>query len=424
MVMKKNRLFNLLFILLVLIPGTNFGQKSKINVSPLKLGVSEINITPETTIRMGGYSARKGPSTGVHDELYASALFFTDEVHKVLLITVDAVGFSSQFIDEVKNRISAKIGIPCENIMISATHTHGGPATQVTEGEESDAVYNYLELLKEKLSLLAVGASTTTVPFRMGIGKGSSTMNINRRAIFADGSIGLGKNPDGPADHEVTVVKFEDLSNNTIAVYVNWPCHGTVGGSQNNMITGDWPGSVARYIKNKAGKDVVAAITLGASGNINPIYQGDSFKEIEAIGFLVGTKVTETLAQISTFPVKSIEVKNATMIFPGKMRTNNYLPQTSYDSAPEVELRLTTAKIGNLVLCGISGELFTEYGIEIKKLSPYSSTLIVTHCNGSNGYICTDNSFKEGGYEVASTRLMPGVEKPLMEKFIELIHSF
>ena len=66
----------------------------------------------------------------------------------------------------------------------------------------------------------------------------------------------------------------------------------------------------------------------------------------------------------------------------------------------------------------------TEMGMEIKKRSPYPATMIITHCNGSSGYICTNKAFTEGGYEVKVSRLMPGVEKPLVDKCLEVIRSF
>ena len=43
-------------------------------------------------------------------------------------------------------------------------------------------------------------------------------------------------------------------------------------GQDNYLITGDWPQSAARYIKDSAGKNIVVAVTAGASANINPIY--------------------------------------------------------------------------------------------------------------------------------------------------------
>jgi len=37
--------------------------------------------------------------------------------------------------------------------------------------------------------------------------------------------------------------------------------------------------------------------------------------------------------------------------------------------------------------------------MKIKKQSHYNYTFIIIHCNGSSGYIVTDKSYKEGGYE-------------------------
>jgi neutral ceramidase len=423
--MKNKFARGFLIILIYLVPCLIFGQKSISEKFFVKMGVSQINITPEIPILMSGYDARTTPFTGVHDELYASALYFSGEKTKILIITSDLIGFSSLFIDDLKKMISLKIGVPVENIMISAVHNHGGPVIKTYENDTPQSVDDYIKVLKEKLTSLAVDASKNLVPFRMGIGKGSCNMNINRRAEFANGSIGLGRNPDGPCDHELVVAKFEDMNDKILAVLVNWPCHGTASGQDNYQITGDWPGATARYIKNQSGKEVVVAITVGASADINPIYgPGKNFKEIEAVGFHVGAEASKTLLETVTFPVKTIQAINATMTFPGKKAGRNDFPPTSYESGPDSEIRLTVLKIGDLVLSGISGELMTEIGIEIKNQSPYSGTIIVTHCNGSSGYICTDKAFSEGGYEVRVTELMPGVEKPLTRKFLEMIHTF
>ena len=423
--MKNKLAHGFLIILINIVPCLIFGQESISEKNFVKMGVSQINITPEIPILMSGYDARKTPFTGVHDELYASALYFSDGKNKILIITSDLIGFSFVFIDDLKKMISLKIDIPVENIMISAVHNHGGPVIKTYENDTPQSVDDYIKVLKEKLTSLAVDASKNIVPFRMGTGKGSCNMNINRRAEFANGSIGLGRNPDGPCDHELVVAKFEDLNNKLLAVLVNWPCHGTTSGQDNYQITGDWPGATARYIKNQSGKEVVVAITAGASADINPIYgPGKNFKEIEAVGFHVGVEAGKALLQTVTFPVKNIQAINATMTFPGKKGGKSDFPQTSYESGPDSEIRLTVLKIGDLVLSGISGELMTEIGIEIKNQSPYSGTIIVTHCNGSSGYICTDKAFSEGGYEVRVTELMPGVEKPLTHKFLEMIHTF
>jgi hypothetical protein len=403
----------------------SYGQDKGVEIAAVKMGVSQVNITPDVPVPMSGYDARKTPFTGVHDQLFASALYFKSSETSLLLITADLIGYNSKFIDETRKLISDRIGISPENIMITAVHNHGGPVTRTYEKDVPEAVDNYLKTLQEKFVNMSVQASEKTIPFRMGIGKGSCNMNINRRAEFADGSIGLGRDPNKPCDHEVDVVKFEDLNNNTLAVFVNWPCHGTASGQENYQITGDWPGAAARYIKKQVGKEIVVAITAGASGDINPIYgPGKDFKEIEAVGYHVGKAAWETYNMITTFPVESVDAINTLLIFPGKMQCKDYFPQQTYESGPDVEIRLTAFRIGHLVLAGISGEVMNEIGSEIKKRSPYANTAIITHCNGSSGYICTDKAFSEGGYEVKVTHLMPGAEKPLTAQILQMIQSF
>lgn len=389
----------------------------------VKLGVSQVNITPETPTLMSGYDARKTPFTGIHDSLYASALYFKGDKTSLLLITADVIGYNRNFIDETRNLISSKIGIPSENIMITAVHNHGGPVTKAYEKDVPEATENYIKELQQKFISIAVRASEQTVPFKMGIAKGTCDLNINRRAEFADGSIWLGRAPSKPCDHELDVIKFEDMENNTLAVLINWPCHATTSGQENYQITGDWPGAAARYIKKQAG-NIVVAVTAGASGDINPIYgPGKDFREIEAVGYHVGKETWKTLTEITTSPAGTLNSQSSKLVLPGKKGGKDNFPPVSFEPAPDVEINLIAFKIGTLVLTGISGEVMNEIGMEIKKQSPYSGTLIVTHCNGSSGYICTDKAFSEGGYEVRVTRLMPGAEKPLENKLLEMIKS-
>jgi len=390
-----------------------------------RLGASQINITPNQPVIMSGYDARKTPSTGVHDSLFASALFFSGERNKALLISADLIGFPSSLVDTLKKSISLKTGLLSNNIMIIATHNHGGPAIHTYEDKLPQANEDYINDLKQKIVTLSVEAMRNPVPFRMGMAKGICTLNINRRAIFADGGVWLGRNPDGPCDHELDVLKFTDEKDNLLALLVNWPCHGTVTGQENYDLTGDWPSSAARFIKKLAGKNVIVAVTAGASADINSIYgPGNDFNEVEAVGYHVANETWKVLSQAQTARVKSVEFAISNLTFPGKKPWKDQFPQSSVETGSNVEIRLSALKLDRVVLCGVSGELMTEMGMQIKKESSYPSTLILTHCNGSSGYICTDEAFREGGYEPKVSRLMPGIEKPLVQKCVELIHAF
>jgi len=421
----QNKILKLFLIVLAFMPLLSAGQNSPAAKGTVKMGVSQINITPLQPVLLSGYDARKTPFTGVHDSLFASALFFSDGQNKALMITADVIGFRTAFVDTTKKMISEKTGIAADHILIIAVHNHGGPAIHAYEDKLPKANDDYVKELKEELVLLAVDAMKNPVPFSMGIGKGLCKLNINRRAVFADGGVWLGRNLDGPCDHELDVVKFADERNNLLAVLINWPCHGTVSGEDNYQLTGDWPASAARQTKKLLGKDIIVAVTAGASADINPIYgPGNDFDEVEAVGYHVGNETSKVITQTRTSPVKSLKILHSSLSFPGKKAGKDQFPQSSYESAPDVEIRFTGLKLGDLVLCGISAELMTEMGMEIKKRSPYPSTLIVTHCNGSSGYICTDKAYTEGGYEVKVSHVMPGIEKPLVQKCLEMIRAF
>jgi len=423
--MKRKLIIRIMIVVSVVIPYLTNGQKSTTSEDRVRLGVSQVNITPNQPVMMSGYDARKTPSTGVHDSLFASALFFSGEQKKALIITADLIGFSSVVIDSIKKRIYQKTGLPADKVMIIGTHNHGGPAIYTYEDELSQGNEEYVKSLYEKLAALAGDAMKNPVLFQMGVGKGICKLNINRRAVFADGGVWLGRNPDGPCDHEVGLAKFVDQQNNLIAILLNWPCHGTVSGQDNYQLTGDWPASTARYIKKQAGRNIVVAITAGASADINPIYgPGNDFREVEAVGYHVGEVAWKTIGNIKTSPVNSMGIVNSNLTFPGKDPWKDHFPQTSISRGADVEIKFTALKLNKLVLCGISGELMTEMGMKLKEVSPNSPTMVITHCNGSSGYICTDKAFTEGGYEVKVSRLMPGVEKPLIKKCADMIHSF
>ncbi len=422
--MKNIRLFVFcIFTLFGTFP-MSYGQDRPGEITQVQMGTAKVNITPGVPIPMSGYDARKLSFTGIHDSLFATALYFRSPENSLLLITADLIGYSRQFIDETREMISARIGIVPENILITAAHNHGGPVTKAYEKDVPETVENYVKELQEKFISLSILASERPVPIRMGIGKGYCEMNINRRAEFADGGIWLGRASDKPCDHDLDIVRFDDMNNRTLAVLINWPCHATASGQDNNQITGDWPGAAARFMNRKVGDEVVVAITAGASGDINPIYgPNNNFNEIEAVGYHVGKAAWETYNQVSTFPVGSVEAINSSLVLPGKKAGKDQFPQKIYESGPDVEIRLTTFRIGHLVLAGISGEVMNEIGTEIKKQSPCKNTVIITHCNGSSGYICTDKAFTEGGYEVKVSRLMPGAELPLTSQVLQMIRN-
>ena len=62
----------------------------------------------------------------------------------------------------------------------------------------------------------------------------------------------------------------------------------------------------------------------------------------------------------------------------------------------------------NIALTGVSGEVLVMINSRLKEESPYRRTMMMTHCNGSSGYLCDDAAYDQLSYEIAVTHVKPG----------------
>ena len=64
----------------------------------------------------------------------------------------------------------------------------------------------------------------------------------------------------------------------------------------------------------------------------------------------------------------------------------------------EYKLEMTGILAGDAAFITVPGELFTEIGLRIKRLSPFDHTWIIGLANGHVGYIPTQRAIREGGF--------------------------
>ncbi len=407
------------YVLLFLI--TFFFSLPLIGQTDFQAGMSRINITPEVPIRMSGYGGRDEPYSSVHDSIYATAIVLKQGSQQMALLGADVVGFSHMFVDQVQAMIERQCGIPGGQTLIIAAHNHGGPVTSVYNDDPTATELDYFKVLKARLVTAVAQAQESMQPASIGAGKGHCRMNINRRARHAEGGIWLGRNPSGPCDTEVGMIRIDNLKGQPIGAFLNWPCHATVTGPRNTALSGDWPGAVAEVFQQQT-KSLVL-VTAGASADINPIYGPNSkFNDVQAIGLILGEEAGKVFAKIKTQVPTQLTMDQINVAAVGKKRSASRMPNVSLVSGEDQIIRMAAFKIGSIAILGISGEVMTEIGMDIKAMSPYKNTFVVTHCNGSNGYLCTDIAYQEGGYEPMVSKTMPGTAEKLREGARHLLH--
>jgi neutral ceramidase len=410
----------------------------------LKVGAAKVKITPTTPIPLSGFGGRNDPFKGVHDDLYARSIVFSDGVNKAATITCELVGLSNQVWDEVSSRIEKEIGIKKDFILLSCVHTHSGPTTNVYNDGNTPEVAAYMEELKSKLVAVVKEANANLVDAKIGAGKGECLMNMSRRAQDGKGHVTLGLNPYAPCDHEVGVIRIDDKSDKHIALLVNWPCHAVVIGPRNYQVTSDWPGSASKFIETGLGGNLIAPIAVGASGDINPLYGPHvDFENNNSYAFGKDA-IGEDLANVSMDVMKNIKTSSAGTIsavqrvisIEAKPKENTKSLQPDREDDGKLKVRLSVIKIGDIVFTGVSGEVFNQISVQMRKKSPFKNTFMITHCNGSSGYLVTEDAYPtatqkgyedkfhpKGGYEPGSTRAKTGAEKAIIDNLVDMIKT-
>ena len=136
-----------------------------------------------------------------------------------------------------------------------------------------------------------------------------------------------------------------------------------------------------------------------------------------------GKKPSGYPVDIKTRSTGTIKAVQKNIYLPGKVDEANRLHHQGYDPGNDVEVRLSAIKIGDIIFAGVNGEVFNQIGVKLKNQSPYSNTFFLTHCNGSCGYLVSDDAIPEGGYEVSSTSARSGAESGIIEGFLQMINE-
>ena len=400
--------------------------------SSLRAAAVKIDITPPVGATMAGYAARTGASQGIHDPLQAGLLLMEAPAGMDLLVSMDIIGTSLAFTQQVRQAIHQEIGVPPEGILLACSHTHSGPVGLVPTFPGIDSEQNpaYMQSVAEQLIGAARWAKTRLEPARLGFASGNLT--------------GLGSNRNDPdslqQDRQVIVLTVENLTGEPIAVWMNYGCHPTILGHENLLISADYPGA-ARDSLTRHYPETIFLFTNGASGDISTRFtrREQGFAEVTRMGRLLAGEVLKLLQLIqytddTTLIGKIAHVDLPFRVFPSPEgaeaeleRQRQELEHLVAEEAQPGAIRkaitrvegsqaqlgwslhwkefdntgseMQALRIGPLGIVGVPGEAFTRTVLDIKGDSPASLTAVVSYANDYRGYFPDPVSIRQGNYE-------------------------
>jgi neutral ceramidase len=400
--------------------------------SDWRAGVARVDTTPTTPVWMSGYASRSKPSEGVAHPLFAKALALSDSRdHKVVFVTCDIIQFKRAFTARVAERVKAKYGLARENLVLFASHCHSGPTpVDGADSSRSDSDrekyknnMDYTKDLENKLVDLVGEALGKMEPASPSYCIGRAHFALNRREK-TDRGIRLGKNPGGPTDESVPILRVQNASGKPLAIVFGYACHNTTHRPDMMRIDPDYAG----YAQDKIEADNPGAVALfvtGCAGDADPHPFGtldmakDHGQELgEAVKFALArplmmislsgplrTAFTETTIHFGGPTDRASYEKLLNDPNTGRKRHAQHMIETIDQGKPirtDYPYAVQAFSLGDQVtLVALSGEVVVDYAIRLQKeLGGEGRTLwVAAYANDVVGYIPSVRVLKEGGYE-------------------------
>ena len=237
----------------------------------IHVGFAETDITPRLGSQSpGGMQARR--LIEVHDPLKAVAMVIKGEKATVALVGIDALFITEETTARVREAIARETHIPGANVLIGASHTHGGGP--IASCFESDADAPYLELVAARVAeAVGLGLSAHCMrPSRRRDRPGAehqlqpTVPDVRRQAGHAPGKGNANiVKPAGPIDPDVGVLAARSSDGEILGLFVNFACHLTVMGG--NGFTADYVYHLRETLRKHYKKpQLPVGFLLGAGG--------------------------------------------------------------------------------------------------------------------------------------------------------------
>ncbi len=319
---------------------------------------------------------------------------------------------------------------PADEIILHATHTHSGP--QVWDGfSRYGGAFDPLYV--EELSVKVTEGIDVAIRNMEGVyaehGLGECEIAMNRRQR-AEGQVQIGMNPTGPADRELTVIRYRNYAGRVKGVLVHYACHPVV--TMENSVSSEFTGVAMETLEQAiGGGGAVCAYLQGTCGDINPCERGGGDATVVKLGRQLASDVQRVLdapmkrlsasALLSRawqieLPLQAMPERaylESLQSNPGAMGEWSGKLLAGFDSLKNyLPLSVTTLRLAEgIALLAMNAEVVTEYGLFLKSLSE-GRVLPLGYCDGMIGYITTAQQLVEGGYEPIGSTIYFGMPAP------------
>lgn len=406
-------------------------------MTTLSLGTATADITPGWPLPLAGFAARTDPAQGVSHPLQVKVSVLeshadSEAATRAVVVVADLLWWGQQDVEMLRAEIAAIAGTTSGEVLLSATHTHSGPQTAVRASQEIGTVDpRFTTLLRDQVLLATRQATSRIEPVTLLRYDGTCDIGFNRRHD---------RNPHGPTDPALIVLRFERPDQSTAALWVHYTCHPVI--TQEPLVSSEYCGVAMTLLEDHHGAP--ASFLQGCCGDINPVSPGETTSlrgtnpEVVNTGQRLANTVNHLLAtgtatSLAAGTIRSrsltIDLPFATSPSPETLRQKVDTPGLQGELAqallahpewnsPTIPLTFQRLDLADgCSLLAMNGEIVADYGLRIRTLSQ-GDVLPLGYANGMTGYVPTERILAEGGYEAGEAApyfLLPAPFAPAVE---------
>ncbi len=384
------------------------------------------DITPPLGVELAGFHKPKGQErvvTAIRQPSSARALVMKSGHDRVAIIVLDVLGFSQDFAKRVQKRVARETSIPAANVRVCATHTHSAPSLMPLL-QWGGVSKGYNDLVEQRAAEAAVLAEKDLASADMYIGKQPVVgANHNRTTETWKTDKEFTKDSNDQERwldtmlHALYFQREPPKKNLTWYQFSGHPvCYAdTLAGP-------DWPGLVTK--KTEARDGLSAAFLQGHCGDVNPGESGRG--DAENVSEAVYASLHHAVEHSQHVPFERIQFASKNHEFDldldrFKQQLEQYRKDPSAcakgewvdagfakawsENASKWNMRqktyattISAMRFGDLALAFHPAELYSVYGLTVRRDSPFENTILCGYADDLVGYVTDPAAYEKGEY--------------------------
>ena len=394
----------------------------------LEAGEGVVEITPPIGIELAGFHRAAGKErliTGIRQPCQARALVLRVDKSQAAIISLDVCGAPRDLADRIKRGIATRSGIPAENVFVCATHTHSAPTLRFFR-QWGAVSKSYVELVERRAIEAADLAKKDLAKADCYLGKQRVVGgNFNRTSkAWKTDEVFTKDSTDNERwlDMMLHCLYFQRSATQRSLLWYHFSAHPVCFTDGN--AGPDWPGIVAEKMKARDG--LSPSFLQGHCGDVNPGDGNPSLGDPEKVSEAIYSALHHATNHSESVKVDDIRVISREIEIPldiallqDELARYRKEPEKCnqgewvdagfakdwFESASKWDVIKTSyrapisaMRLGDVGLIFHPAELFSYYGLAIRRDSPFANTLVTGYANDFIGYVTDPTALKNAEY--------------------------